>query len=81
MIGFLHVDCDLYSSTKIVFDLLEPRLAAGAVIVFDEYFNYPEWEEGEYKAFSEFLIRTGLSREFIGYHAKSQQVALVLRQK
>lgn len=80
-IGFLHIDCDLYSSTKTVFDLLEPRLAAGTVIAFDEYFNYPEWEQGEFKAFSEFISRTEFSFEFIGYHSKGEQVAVILSQR
>lgn len=79
IIGFLHVDCDLYVSTKIVFDLLESRLTAGTVIVFDEYFNYPDWEEGEAKAFGEFLKRTGLSYEYLGYTFKGQQVAVKLK--
>lgn len=79
MVGFLHVDCDLYSSTKTVLELLQPRLGPGAVIVFDEYFNFPEWQQGEHKAFSEFLQRTGLGCEFIGFHGKSQQVACVLK--
>jgi hypothetical protein len=78
MIGFLHVDCDLYSSTKIVLDLLQPRLAPGAVIVFDEYFNHPEWEQGEHKAFNEFLAKTGLSFEFIGYNCLGEQLAVKL---
>jgi len=78
-VGFLHIDCDLYSSTKVVFDLLGPRLSAGTVLVFDEYLNFPEWQEGEHKAFNEFLTRTGLSAKFIGYLGKSQQVAAVLQ--
>ena len=80
-VGFLHIDSDLYSSAKTIFELLEPRLKPGTVIVFDEYFNYPEWQEGEYKAFMEFLDKTGLSSEFIGYHRNEQQVAVVLREK
>jgi Macrocin-O-methyltransferase (TylF) len=79
IVGFLHVDCDLYVSTKIVFEMLESRLVAGTVIVFDEYFNYPDWEEGEYKAFNELMTRTGLSCEFIGYSHKGQQVAVKLK--
>jgi hypothetical protein len=79
MIGFLHVDCDLYSSTKIVFDLLQSRLAAGAVIVFDEYFNHPEWEQGEHKAFHEFLKKADLSCEYIGYNCKGEQLAVKLK--
>jgi hypothetical protein len=73
------VDCDLYSSTKIVFDALQPRLAPGAVIVFDEYFNHPEWELGEHKAFNEFLAKTGLSFEYLGYHCKGEQLAVKLK--
>jgi len=78
MAAFIHVDCDLYSSTKIVFDLMGPRLAAGSVIVFDEYFNFPDWKDGEHKAFTEFLDRSGLTCRYIGYHVKGQQVAAVL---
>jgi hypothetical protein len=79
MVAFLHIDCDLYSSTKTVFDLLEPRLAPGTVIAFDEYFNYPGWEEGEFKAFDEFISRNSLSFDFIGYHCKGEQVAVILK--
>lgn len=79
MVGFLHVDCDLYSSTKTVFEALEPRLAPGTVIVFDEYFNYPGWEEGEHKAFIEYLSKTGRSFEPLGYHGCNEQAAFVLK--
>jgi hypothetical protein len=49
--AFLHIDCDLYSSTKTIFDLCKERIVPGTVISFDEYFNYPGWQNGEYKAF------------------------------
>jgi predicted O-methyltransferase YrrM len=75
-IGFMHVDCDIYSSTKTVLDLTASRLAAGAVIVFDEFFNYKGYELHEYKAFFEFVERFGVSYRFIGYSA--QQVSLVV---
>ncbi len=35
-IAFLHVDCDLYSSTKTIFDALGGRIVPGSVIMFDE---------------------------------------------
>jgi hypothetical protein len=78
-VAFLHVDCDLYSSCKIVFEMLESRLVSGTVIVFDEFFNYPQWEDGEFKAFQEFLAKTGLSCEFIGYNRNGEQAAVVLK--
>lgn len=55
-ISFLHVDCDLYSSTKEALELLAGRIVPGTVLLFDEFYKYPGWENGEYKAFME-LVR------------------------
>ena len=73
--SFLHVDCDLYSSTSTIFELLQDRIVPGTVIVFDEFFNYPGWRNGEYKAFMEFAERCGHGYEYIGY-TTNQQVAV-----
>jgi predicted O-methyltransferase YrrM len=81
LLGFLHIDCDLYSSTKTIFELLEHQIQPGCVIVFDEYFNYPGWEEGEYKAFQEFIKRTGLKYEYISYNSLHEQVAVKITSK
>ena len=75
-LSFLHVDCDLYSSTVTIFNELERQIQPGCVIVFDEYFNYPGWEEGEYKAFQEFVQRTGLKYEYLAYSRLYEQVAV-----
>lgn len=77
-VSLLHVDCDLYSSTCDIFFGLAERLVPGSVIVFDEYFNYPGWRDHEYKAFCEFLERSGLSYRYIGLVPAAQQVAVVL---
>jgi hypothetical protein len=73
-VAFVHVDCNLYSSTKTVLDLLGPRLAVGSVILFDEYFNYPGWEQHEFKAFREFVNATGMEYTYIAF--ARQQVAV-----
>jgi len=77
--GLLHIDCDLYSSTKTVFELFESRLTPGTVIVFDEYFNYPAWEQGEHKAFNELISKIKGTIEFVGFVHKNEQVAVVLK--
>lgn len=74
-VSFLHVDCDLYSSTATIFEHLGPRIRSGTVIVFDEYFNYPNWKAHEHKAFEEFKVRSGLEFKYIGYSV--QQVLVV----
>jgi hypothetical protein len=59
--AFVHLDADLYSSTKTVFDALQGWFVPGTVIVFDEYFGYHGWRHHEHRAFEEFLDATGLS--------------------
>lgn len=66
-ISILRVDCDIYSSTKTIFDVLEPLIQAGTWIVFDELIGLRGWEKHEYKAFLEFIERTGLKHEYIAY--------------
>ncbi|MCE6996914.1 class I SAM-dependent methyltransferase [Saccharothrix sp. S26] len=75
-VSFLHVDCDLYSSTKTVLDLVGPRLVPGSVIVFDEYFNYPGWQDHEHKAWTEYVARTGIEFDYRGYTYDHEQVIM-----
>jgi len=73
---FIHIDCDLYASTVDVLNALESRIVSGTVIEFDEYFNYPGWQEHEAKAWHEFTDRTGIKFEFIAYTASHYQAAV-----
>ena len=54
-VAFVHIDCDLYSSTKCVFDNIADRVQVGTIIIFDELWHCWKWEEHEYKAWEEFL--------------------------
>jgi hypothetical protein len=78
-ISFLHIDCDLYSSTKTIFELCADRIQPGTVIVFDEYFNYDGWENGEFKAFQEFIITNNMKYQYLGYNRFHEQVAIIIR--
>lgn len=64
-VSILHIDCDIYSSTKFIFDRLKHRILPGTIIIFDELKGYRGWEDHEYKAFMEFLEYTGLSYEIL----------------
>ena len=66
-IAFAHLDADLYSSTKTVFDILGDRLVAGSVLQFDEYYNFDGWQEGEFRAFREFMAERDITFEYLGY--------------
>ena len=75
-ISFIHVDCDLYSSTKDIFGLLGKFINKGTIIVFDEYFNFPNWENDEFKAFGEFINKTGHNYNYLAYNKFHEQVAV-----
>ena len=78
-IAFMHVDCDLYSSAKTIFDVLGDKIVPGTVIQFDEYFNYPGWRNHEYKAFHEFISNSRQSYDYMGYTRRSFSVAVVIK--
>ena len=80
-ISFLHIDCDLYSSTATIFTEFCNQITNDTIIVFDEYFNYPGWKAGEYKAFIEFVNKNQIQYEFIGYCFKGEQVAVKIISK
>jgi hypothetical protein len=74
--AFVHIDCDIYESTRDVFQLLGSRIGSGAIIVFDEYLNYPGWRQHEFKAFAEFIRDSGKRYKYLAYSAEKGQVAV-----
>lgn len=69
-ISFLHIDCDLYSSSKEILFELNDKILPGTIIRFDELTDwrlvtgsttlgkgplYTEWEEGEWKSLIEWI--------------------------
>ncbi len=77
-VAFLHLDADLYSSTRTVLDLVGPRLVAGSVVLFDEYFNYPGWQAGEHRAWQEYVERAGLTFRYEGYTYNHEQLIVTV---
>jgi hypothetical protein len=71
-VNFLHIDCDLYSSTKDVLNNLinYKRFIPGTIIIFDELINYNDFENHEIKAFYEMIKKYNIVFEWIGTHNK-----------
>lgn len=69
-ISFLHIDCDLYSSTKDVFDHLGKYICNKCIIIFDELVNYPNFHEHELKAFYEWISQHNIVYEWVGMFGK-----------
>jgi len=75
-IAFLHVDCDLYSSTNCAFQILDPYIKEGTIIIFDELYGYPGYAECEFKALTEFLKRSGYTVEYLAFNAMFEGVVV-----
>lgn len=75
-IAFLHMDCDLYSSTTDVFNILGSNIVDGTIIVFDEFYNFSTFEQSEWKALNEFLAKSGFQVEYIAFNEYHEQVAV-----
>ncbi len=48
-------------------------------VTFDEYLNYPGWQNHEFKAFQEFIETSGLSYEYLVYNEMHEQVTVKIK--
>ncbi|MBS3083355.1 hypothetical protein J4423_00975, partial [Candidatus Pacearchaeota archaeon] len=75
-IGIVFIDCDTYSSAKLVLDFIGPLLKEEAILCFDDWkLNDLDIKEmGEYKAFNEFLDKNPQlqAEEIKSYNRKSK---------
>jgi hypothetical protein len=77
-VRFVNIDCDIYSSTRTVLEHLEHCLVSGSVLIFDEYICNPNWRDDEYKAFQEFVQRSGVSYRYLLFSPYSRQAAVII---
>ena len=72
----MNVDCDIYSSTKTIFEFLGDRIVPGTIIVFDEYLINPTWRDDEYKAFQEAVECHSWKYEYLAFNLFSKQAVV-----
>jgi hypothetical protein len=76
-LSLVHIDCDLYSSTKTILDNIGNYLKPGVVVVFDEYHGYPGWFYHEHRAWVEFVAASGVEFEAVGYGPEQLVVRII----
>ena len=69
-IAFINLDCDIYSSTKTVLDELGNKITTGTIILIDDFFNYRNWKQYQYKAFQEFVEKNNVKFEYLAFNGK-----------
>ena len=75
----MNVDCDLYSSTKDIFDHVSDRIVPGTVIIFDEYVGIRGWQDYEYKAFQEAAAAFKWSFEYLAISVVTNQTVVRIK--
>lgn len=77
----VHIDCDLYSSTKTVLDHVGPHLVPGVFVVFDEFlYDWPPNESRggeEQRAWREFVDRTQIGWEVVGHSGGAWAIRII----
>jgi hypothetical protein len=66
-IGLVHMDADLYSSTKEALAHIGPYLRPGCYVVFDEFHGYSGSEDHEFRAWKEFADESEIGWTVIGH--------------
>ena len=76
-IAFMHLGADTYETTTLLLDLLQQRIRSGTVIVFDEYHGFPNWTNGEFKAWQEFRAKHNVSCRYLGFSVRQASVQVL----
>ena len=84
-LAFIHIDCDLYESARLVLGRLE--LAPGTIIAFDEFWSPAgewQWHEHEARAFHEVCVERKLrvwplARRDVDAGPLSEQAAFLIQ--
>ena len=50
---FAHLDMDTYLPTKFTLKKIKSFLTKGSILLFDQFYGYPNWKDHEYRAFIE----------------------------
>ena len=76
-VAFIHLDVDTYQSTNCVLSLLSKGIRPGCIMVFDEHHGYPNWQNGEFRALSEFAKKHNISFRYLGFSEMAAVIQVV----
>jgi methyltransferase family protein len=68
--AIVHVDCTLYSSTMACLPPILPRCQVGTILIFDEYYGYPDFTQHEWRAWRELRHKYGIKAPCLVYDAR-----------
>jgi hypothetical protein len=70
----VHVDCDTYAATVDVLQFCADYVEHGLVLHFDDYFGFPDWRTGGFKALQEIAQQRRWRLTYLSYGTKEVSV-------
>lgn len=74
-IDFVHIDIDTYSLCKFILLTIKSDLRRGSILVFDEFFGYPNYDQHEFKALYEVFNPSEF--KFISFSKKQAAIEIL----
>jgi len=74
---YIHIDCDVYSSTVDILSNSVGKIVSGTVITFDDYCNHPNWRQGEWRAWQEFCEANKITYKYL--YVAGMSVSLIVK--
>ena len=75
-VDFLHIDSDTYDSAVIVLEALGDRIRSNSIVLFDEFQGYPNWKNGEFKAWNDFVDKNQIKYKYLAF--SNEQCAIII---
>ena len=76
-VSFVHIDGDTCEAARIVLGELHNHIKPGVLILFDEYVGYPNWQNGEYLAWQEFVKQHGIKYCYKGFSIQQALIEII----
>jgi hypothetical protein len=70
----VHVDCDTYAATVDVLEFCADYVEHGLIMHFDDYFGFPDWRTGGFKALREISEKRRWRLTYLSYGTKEVAV-------
>jgi len=67
-ISLLHLDCDTYEATSYVLNEVVDLLTAETTIIMDDYHGFRGFQEGQFRAWAEFVESRGLHYRYAAFN-------------
>ncbi len=75
-ISVIHLDADIYSSTKYVLDTIDDMITSDTLVMLDDYYGRPANMDNVHKAFHEYIDKNGYDFTYLARYPTLSKVAL-----